>query len=153
MSVNEQLAQSIIDEWERDGLAAATAQLDELFRAHAVLLGEEKLSPTERPTELESVEVMRLPVLSTAHLTAEEGARHSADWPTHCLESEHGFVVYFGTFYQLRESIEVHAGAPDACEQWAGFLHCAKWAEARGFEWIRFDSDGEKRDDLHAYEW
>jgi hypothetical protein len=98
------------------------------------------------------VEIMSCPVISTAHLTEDEAQRSPCDWPTHCMESEYGFLVYFGTVADLRNTIE-GGGGPDPLDEWRGFLAAAEWAQSHGFEWIRFDQDAEQQPGVPTYEW
>lgn len=115
----------------------------------------EGVSPPHRAHE-----IMRCPVLTTGHLSHDEAQRRPSEWPTHCHESEHGFVVYFGTLDKLRAAITddvveqaaVAQGLADL-DEWPGLLAVAAWAEKLGFEWVRFDQDGPTQDDLPEFEW
>jgi hypothetical protein len=93
----------------------------------------------------ERVEVFSMPIISTSHLTAEERERPFANWPTHCLESEFGFVVYFGAIEDLENVVE------DSPFDWPGFLTAARWASRLGFEWIRFDMEADAVAGLMRY--
>jgi len=92
-------------------------------------------------------EVMRVAVLSTRHLSAEEAQRRPADWPTHCHESEYGFVAHVGPEVPFDEVLG------DDVERWPGLMAAAAWARAFGLAWVRFDADGPDQPGLPRWEW
>jgi len=108
------------------------------------------------------LEVMTCPVLCTSNLSHDEAQRSPSEWPTHCHESEFGFVVYFGTLEALRAAItdDVVENAADPLAQglaeldkWPGLLSAAEWAEQHGFEWLRFDRDADPQPGCLEFDW
>lgn len=95
------------------------------------------------------VEIMAVPVVSTCHLSREEGQRKAEAWPTHCHESTYGFIVYVGHASDLRSVIS----EGDGPALWPGLLAAAAWAEKHGMEWIRFDADGPEQPGLPVWGW
>lgn len=91
---------------------------------------------------------MELPVISTGHLTEEVAEALSKVLPGedfygyYCAVTGHGGFVHFGDL----EADE--RGNLPAC-----LRDVAEWAEREEFEWVRFDSDGDRIEGLPYYEW
>lgn len=107
-----------------------------------------EIEPDPRPGEFGPVEVMQVAVLSTRHLSAEEGQRNADKWPTHTHESEHGFVAYVGGEVDLLEVL-----GTDGLEEWPGFVAAVEWARSWSLDWVRFDADGPEQPGLPEWEW
>lgn len=101
-----------------------------------------EIEPDPKPPEDAPAETMTVAVLSTVHLSKDEGQRRPAGWPTHCHESEYGFVVHVGD--------EVDQTALDL---WPGFRAARDWAKRHGIEWLRFDADGPVQFGLPTWTW
>lgn len=91
--------------------------------------------------------VMRCPVISTAHMT-EDVAQELAD----TLPGEDVFGCYC--------AVTGHGGFVRAPDDEAEFeslpvslRDCLRWAKREGFEWLRFDADGDQIGELTVYEW
>lgn len=97
-----------------------------------------------RPIKIDTrpVELMTVAVLSTCHLSYDEAQAHGPCWPTHCLESEYGFIAYVGK----------EPGNPDLSD-WPGLRAARDWAAQQGIEWVRFDRDGLEQPGLVKYDW
>ncbi len=91
----------------------------------------------------QELEIMRVLVLSTAHLSQDEGATHASDWPAYTLEGEYGFISYVADFNE----------GDAQWEDWPGLQACAKLAREHGLEWVRFDRDAEEIEGLPTYDW
>jgi len=91
----------------------------------------------------EKIEIMAIPVISTAHLDEATGKSltedgDQSDWVT-CAPYEHGFFIY-------AEQPSEHA---PAC------LHdLANWLKSRCLGgWVRLEADADVAADLPSYEW
>lgn len=96
--------------------------------------------------------VMRVPVISTAHLT-ENVARELAE--TLPGEDFYGFynaVTPHGGFIACGEEIDDGFNSP-LIDTPKCLRDCLRWANREGFEWIRFDADGDQVGELTIYEW
>lgn len=92
----------------------------------------------------DKLEIMRVLVLSTAHLTEGEGRARGEDFPCACAEwPSYGFFCYVA-------DIDENIPEPDA---WPGLYACAKFAASKGLEWVRFDCDADTVDELPQYNW
>jgi len=105
---------------------------------------DEKFAPVPQP-----VEVMRVAVVSTRHLSQGEADEACGDWPTEVYESELGFVVWVGeVFYEQFKSLP-----EEERERWPGLFVAATWARALGLDWVRFDRDGDEQPGLSMFDW
>lgn len=92
--------------------------------------------------------IMHVPVISTGHLTEETANTEiTSDFEgpggLYTLLTGNGFMCFF-------EEPHTDWGAPDFPED---MLRVAVWAEANGYEWVRFDADGDRIEELPWYEW
>ena len=94
----------------------------------------------------DKLEIMRVLVLSTAHLTAEEGRARGDDFPCPCAEWEHGFFCYVADYSEWGNAEEMEAA-------WPSLMACAKFAAQHKLDWVRFDCDADTVDGLEAYDW
>jgi hypothetical protein len=95
------------------------------------------------PIDIRLAEHSRVLVISTSHVTAETAARFddAPQWGPSCLTWDYGWMVY--------------AASPD--DDWSDdapeLLHILRSAEASGFDWVQFDSDGDTLDAFPTWEW
>lgn len=90
--------------------------------------------------------VMKCPVLTTGHLTGDVAAGLTEVLPG---EDFHGLDVMIGAFGAMVRCVdeeEVLKSVP-ACLRTA-----LAWAIAEGFDWVRFDAEGDQIGDLTVYE-
>lgn len=92
--------------------------------------------------------VMQCPVISTGHLTADVAARFAEAMP--------GGEFFYGLYH----APTTHGGfvaCPDETvlddEVPRCLRDCMRWAMREGFEWLRFDADGDQIGELTVYEW
>lgn len=92
----------------------------------------------------QSLEVMQVPVISTAHLDQETARRLTEEgnnnlWCT-CVEWEHGFFLYID---------DLGDDAPQCLRD------IKTWLNECGFTdcWVRLDSDAQYADGLTSYSW
>lgn len=88
--------------------------------------------------------VMRAPVLSTAHIEPEtmRGLEHGA----YGLRREIVLAIDGGALIYLFGGNKFDA-APKSLRD------CVRWVRHRGFDWLRFDADGDKIPELPIYPW
>lgn len=91
--------------------------------------------------------VMRMPVISTAHITEATNDRLSSDggknpW-SHCANYEFGFFMAIPSSDRFPEAPHPPA---DLQAIWA-------WARQRNLDWIRLDQAGDAVDGLPTYDW
>lgn len=104
-------------------------------------------SPADSQAAKPSYWVMQCPVISTGHLTAELGKKLSELLPG---EDFHGFVAAvtpFGGFIACSDEGSLDNEVP-AC-----LADALRWCLKEGFEWLRFDSDGDFIPELTTYDW
>lgn len=97
--------------------------------------------------------VMRVPVISTAHLTEDVARELSETLPGEDFHGLLNAVTPFGGF--------VACDDPDSPGDLGGEIgplpkclrDCFRWANREGFEWVRFDADGDQIGELPVYEW
>ena len=93
--------------------------------------------------------VMRVPVISTAHLTEDVACELAETLP---CEDFYGLLhagTPFGGFVACDDP-----DPPPTMEPLPKCLHdCFTWACDEGFEWIRFDAEGDQIGELPVYEW
>ena len=93
------------------------------------------------------IEIHRIPVISTAHLTKEVAElltrkRNNNPWLP-CVEWEYGYLLHFG-------DLEARGSKAPKC-----LIDIANWLTASHFDdrWVRLDSDADVQDDLPYYDW
>jgi hypothetical protein len=89
------------------------------------------------------LETYTMVVVSTAHITASEADAldlGDADHLTVIPWSEYGWLIWCAKDADLE-------GTSDA------LLRCLEWAQSKGFEYLRLDSDGPEIPDLPKYQW
>lgn len=89
------------------------------------------------------VELMQVAVVSTKHLSQDEALRNRKDWPTHTFESEWGFIAHTA----------LATWPVDESSRWPGLFAAAQWADAHGYDWVRFDPDAEEQPGLPTFDW
>ena len=97
-----------------------------------------------------ALEVLRVPVISTAHLTREvagilESKGNDNPWVP-CAEWEYGFFLYL----EDPEAREEESEADITC------LYAIRdWLREQGFKdcWVRLDCDADKVEGLPTYDW
>ncbi len=95
----------------------------------------------------QQLEIMKVLVASTAHLTAQEAECISSgqaigDTMPSPMGWEYGGIVYVGGLHAPKDE-----GMSD------GLADVITVARANGVEWVRFDSDGPVLDNCATYEW
>ncbi len=91
--------------------------------------------------------VMKAPVISTGHLT-----RATADeLGCHPPQQDNAFDVIaiptgYGVMVHCKSASELAGAPPD-------LRRCGTWARKFGFDWLRFDADGDVVAELPWYEW
>lgn len=82
-------------------------------------------------------------VISAAHVTAETGELfdNTPQWGPARMTWVHGWMVWADT--------DAEDWSDDAPE----LLHVLRSAHAAGFDWVRFDCDGDTIDGLPTWEW
>jgi len=80
--------------------------------------------------------ILNMPVLSTGHLPSETAV---AEADLYAAPYNHGWFVH------------VDAELESTSPEWYAAL--ARWAAEQGFEWVRFDSDGDIVDELQTWVW
>ena len=93
--------------------------------------------------------VMRVPVISTAHITEDVARELAETLPGEDFYGLLNAVTPFGGF--------VACDDPDYPSDMPPLPKCLRdcfnWAVDEGFEWIRFDADGDQIGELTVYEW
>lgn len=99
----------------------------------------------KRRATLGAAQVESMLVVSTAHMTEEEGrAVTSGDhWAKPTFARDEGFMFHRDSLSQEGDSITLSAG----------FFGCIKRAHDLGCDWIMFDCDGDVIEDIPSYEW
>lgn len=95
---------------------------------------------------LPPLETMRIPIISTNHLSAEAKAfleTYSARAADMLWTAEYGD----GFFVLFKESCEEDSSLPQSIRD------VATWAASRGYLWVRFDRGAAKVDGLTTYDW
>lgn len=93
------------------------------------------------------VEVMKVPVLSTAHVsekTRDMFDSGSPQWVSHCAKYDFGWFISIPT-----EEFECTLEPKPTDDLVALFA----WARKHGFGWLRLDSDGSLVSDLPTHDW
>lgn len=91
--------------------------------------------------------VMRVPVISTAHITPAVGQELHELLPgeefydTPCMGGAHGSMLYCADTDNLPED------APQCLRD------VLAWARGEGFDWVRLDADGDSIDGLPEFAW
>jgi len=82
--------------------------------------------------------VLQVPVISTAHLPSSDAVDECE-----CLAAsyDNGWFVYM-------DDDEPEDGT---VPEW--YLAVWRWATPKGYSWVRFDSDGDRIDDLPTFDW
>lgn len=96
-------------------------------------------------TKPENAWIMRVPVISTRHIqesTMRAITEQDENLPTVACPTPWGAFVGVGQTEQ-----------DDANLEYPDLFPVFTWAERSGYEWVRFDAEGDDIDDLPVYEW
>lgn len=90
--------------------------------------------------------IMKVPVLSTAHVSREcadelDRAAHKALLGD-VINMPDGWLIYASSL-----------GAPDNALTNPNLLRLREWAYPKGYEWIRLSPDGDVYDELPTFDW
>lgn len=91
--------------------------------------------------------IMRAPVISTRHLNQKVVKDLAADPPgfnelsgLFVLPAPDGLLVYASDIQEIND-------LPDELQA------CLRWSITHGFEWLRFDADGDVIEGLQTFDW
>lgn len=103
-------------------------------------------SPTRvaRSADDHGIEVEVIPIVTTAHLTAEEADAPADGWPAYTLTGVYGAVSYCCCPEEWSDEDR---------ERFPNLANVGRWAKSHGFHYVRFDRDGPTIDGLEVFEW